>query len=441
MLKTQESFTLSYRGKNDSSRIRHRKTIVSAGLSICVLCSLVVTFLCLSSTSTLALKGSLKSSSSTVVGNVDLSYLNKNLRSADEIINWACTSIAKDKLVQMSSFGPSGLVILHKLHVSGCLDFVPMITIDTLHLFPETHELISIVEKQYKEMYLHIVRPEGFETEEEFDDTYGADLWKTSPDKYAYLTKIEPTLRALNLFNPDAWITGRRRSQGGERTNLKAFEADETSENIKRFKINPLFNWSYDDVWKYIRIHNLPYNSLHDKGYKSIGDHMTTVSVSPDAEERSGRFQGLHKTECGMHAHREKIQQMQEEAGSEEEMELPSLPCEGCIDVDETTFDSIVVHSSKDLLIEFYSPLCGACQEFSPTFNEVAKKVKSQSVDVARFAITYQDVPQTGIDMGFVIDIVPKLFFVTRNPFKVNSYQDGNDLDSIIAWLKGIKVL
>jgi phosphoadenosine phosphosulfate reductase len=94
-----------------------------------------------------------------------------------------------------------------------------------------------------------------------------------------------------------AWLNGRRRSQGGARASLPFFEFDVDG----RLKVNPLANWTYDQTWEYIREHNVPYNPLHDQGYKSIGDKMTTFPVGENEPERAGRWQGSSKTECGIH--------------------------------------------------------------------------------------------------------------------------------------------
>jgi len=461
MLKIRREYTLSYRGMNDTTLNQKKNRRSQMRYLILVMCFFGI---CMSwsSSYTVVKKGSLKTlvdKSFSVSSENDLTYLNQNLKNADEILIWACASIPKGKLVQVTSFGPTGLVILHKLHSLGCLELVPSITIDTLHLFKESYELWSQVEENFPEMNLQVFRPEGFENfrddgrrnkairrrrkrklskqsdlVEEFSARYGENLWKENPDKYAYLSKVEPTIIALNDLNPHAWITGRRKSQGGERSNLLAFETDELSDNYYRFKINPLFDWTYEEVWNYIRKHNVSYNPLHDEGYKSIGDFMTTSKVLFDADERSGRFKGLNRSECGIHSHKKKIQKMREEGLDED---TPTLLCDDCLDLDESTFISEVVQGSKDFLIEFYSPLCGACQNFSPTFDKIATMLKSKAnLEVARFAITFQDIPQSGVEMGFDIQKVPQLYLVTRTPLAVTSYPGENEFNFIIDWLK-----
>ena len=94
-------------------------------------------------------------------------------------------------------------------------------------------------------------------------------------------------MRSLDELNAAAWITGRRRDQGGERSAMAILEVDKSDQS--RYKVNPLANWSFEEIWEYIDTNEVPYNPLHDRGYKSVGDYMTTAPVDQGAVERSGR--------------------------------------------------------------------------------------------------------------------------------------------------------
>ena len=351
----------------------------------------------------------------------------------DQVLLWAAKYFPQS-LMQVTSFGASGMVLLDKMHRLGLLSQVPVLSIDTLHLFDETHSLISNVQKKYQGMDLHIYRPLDFESREAFDAAFGADLYQRDPEKYGYLTKVEPMERALEEHNIQAWITGRRRSQGGERAHLPLVEYDG-----KYIKLNPLAMWTYDQVWDYIRNKCVPYNVLYDRGYKSIGDVMTSRVVAPDAPERSGRFVGLNQTECGMHAHLQKVERLRQEArDKEEEFQFPTLPCEDCHDVDLDTFQSEIVQATqRDILLEFYSPLCGACQEFSPTLNRIASKVKG-SLQVSRFDITVNALTDEMVKQGFQVETTPTLYLVQHNPWRVSEYSGDHSEFSILEWLKQI---
>lgn len=174
---------------------------------------------------------------------------------------------------------------------------VPLIFVDTLHHFPETLDLLSIVEKRYPTAEFHIYKPQGASTVSEFVAKYGGELWKTNEPTYDYLVKVEPARRAYRELNVRAVLTGRRKSQGGARDSLPIIEVDETG----LIKINPLANWTFKQVESYIRTHDIAYNALLDRGYRSVGDWHSTLPVKEGEDERAGRWKGKEKTECGLH--------------------------------------------------------------------------------------------------------------------------------------------
>jgi phosphoadenosine phosphosulfate reductase len=161
--------------------------------------------------------------------------------------------------------------------------------IDTHHLFPETYELWREVEQRYD------TKVEVFEgpSPEELAATHGEELWQRKPDLYLAIAKIEPLVRALGGL--DAWITGVRRDQSPTRANASKLGWDAAHE---LWKANPLADWSDDDCWVYIRERGLPYNTLHDRDYDSIGDVHSTMPGTG----REGRWAGTDRTECGLHA-------------------------------------------------------------------------------------------------------------------------------------------
>ena len=227
-------------------------------------------------------------------------------------------------LVQATSFGPTGLVILDHLAKYNLLETIPVITMDTLHLFRESYTFYETVQSHYKSsLHLTVTKPKHevhgeMTTKQQFQDVYGSDFWKADPKTYTKLTKSEPMHQKLEEWNAVMWITGRRRSQGGERVKLDILEfepyvftnatetgfSDPFHPSRGRWKLNPLAYWSYDEVWSYIRKNSVPYNTLYDQGYTSIGDEMTTsLPASKSEGERSGRFAGfgVSNKECGLH--------------------------------------------------------------------------------------------------------------------------------------------
>ena len=215
--------------------------------------------------------------------------------SLDELLCW-CWNYFGDKAAIGTSFQGSGLVIIDHALRNGC-NF-PIFTIDTGLLFPETLELKKKLE-DFWNVKIQSVHPE--QTIEEQKKTMGPELWKTNPDSCCQMRKVLPLQSRLSSL--DVWITGLRRGQSDQRksTNvLEMYEFDKLRESYI-FKLNPMVNWSRERVWSYIEDHKIPYNTLHDKGYRSIGCWPCTKAISDGQDERAGRWEGFNKTECGIH--------------------------------------------------------------------------------------------------------------------------------------------
>jgi phosphoadenosine phosphosulfate reductase len=153
-------------------------------------------------------------------------------------------------------------------------------TIDTGVLFPETYAAWREVEDRY-----------GLRVEVMDATPPNGTPWSTASccgDR-----KVEALGQAL--AGNDAWITGIRREQSPTRAAAEPVEWDQAR---GVWKFNPLVDWTEDDVWSYVRTHDLPYNALHDSGYSSIGCAPCTLP----GNRRDGRWAGQDKTECGLHA-------------------------------------------------------------------------------------------------------------------------------------------
>ncbi|KAL4885045.1 Phosphoadenosine phosphosulfate reductase [Aspergillus karnatakaensis] len=236
-----------------------------------------------------------------------LQFLNRQLQFLEpqDVLRWCVTSLPH--LFQTTAFGLTGLVImdmLSKLSIPRP-QMVNLIFLDTLHHFSETLKLVDDVRKRYPLQHIHVYKPQGVESEEEFAKKHGDRLWEKDDQLYDWVAKVEPAQRAYRELNVHAVLTGRRRSQGGKRGDLDIIEVDEAG----LIKINPLANWSFDQVKQYVKDNEIPYNELLDKGYKSIGDYHSTSPVKENEDERSGRWKGQAKTECGIHNPRSKYAQ------------------------------------------------------------------------------------------------------------------------------------
>lgn len=222
----------------------------------------------------------------------DFITLNQKFEQASpyEVLQWAVTTYGH-KLALVTSFQPTGIVLLHMLR-----DLAPdltVLTLDTGLLFPETYALIDQVEARFG---IKVVRVRPAQTVEQQAQSHGDALWQRDPDQCCALRKTAPLNAALQGYA--AWITGLRRDQSSARAATPIIEWDSARHMVK---LSPLATWTDDMVWAWIHSHNLPYNPLHEQGYPSIGCAPCTHPVGQGEDKRAGRWRGRDKIECGIH--------------------------------------------------------------------------------------------------------------------------------------------
>ena len=213
--------------------------------------------------------------------------------SAEEVLTWAYETFGDD-VAMATGFGIEGMALLD---ITSYINPNPRVfTGDTEFLFPETYDLIDRVEKRYG---IKVERVYSALTPEEQERQHGAELWGRNPDQCCSIRKIEPLKNKLSSLR--GWITAIRRDQTTVRANTRKVEWDSKFQLVK---INPIADWTINMVRKYVHEHNVPYNTLHDRGYPSIGCTLCTRAVQPGEDPRSGRWSGSAKTECGLHGER-----------------------------------------------------------------------------------------------------------------------------------------
>jgi phosphoadenosine phosphosulfate reductase len=228
-----------------------------------------------------------------------------------DILKWCLISLPN--LYQTTAFGLTGLVTLDMLSKidNPTKRKTDLIFLDTLHHFSSTLSLVDRVKARYPQVNLHVYKPAGSETVEQFNATHGENLWEANDELYDWVAKVEPAQRAYAELQVQAVLTGRRRSQGAARGDLDIIGVDDGI-----IKVNPLANWSFKQVQDYIHENDVPYNELLDRGYKSIGDWHSTQPIKEGEDERAGRWAGREKSECGIHNKRSRYAQflMEQEA-------------------------------------------------------------------------------------------------------------------------------
>jgi phosphoadenosine phosphosulfate reductase len=224
--------------------------------------------------------------------------LNKQLsgKSTDEVLRYFIINY-KDKLAFSTSLGVEDQVITQM--IAGIDHEVYIFTLDTGRLFQQTYDLLDITQKRYK-VKINVFFPEK-KAVEEMVNSKGVNLFYESIENRklcCHVRKIQPLKRALDPV--DFWISGLRREQSVTREDNDLVEWDNLN---KKIKINPLIDWKSDDLWNYIHQNHIPYNTLHDQGFPSIGCFPCTRAIEPGEDIRAGRWWWEHPEmkECGLH--------------------------------------------------------------------------------------------------------------------------------------------
>lgn len=225
----------------------------------------------------------------------DAIRLNRMFRSSDtqEMLAGVLGGDLAGEVAIVSSFGAESAVLLHL--VAQVRPDIPVLFLETGKHFPETLAYRDALADRLGLTNLVNLTPDAKALEAK--DENGL-RWSYDPDGCCDLRKVQPLAAALNAF--DASFTGRKAFQNSARAELPRFEID-TSDAAGRLKINPLIDWSQDDIDAYFERHDLPRHPLVEKGYPSIGCSPCTHKVAAGEDPRSGRWKGWDKTECGIH--------------------------------------------------------------------------------------------------------------------------------------------
>jgi phosphoadenosine phosphosulfate reductase len=210
--------------------------------------------------------------------------------SAPDVLRWGYERFGRDIAIA-SAFGAEGMVLIDL--ASRVRNDFRVFTLDTDFFFAKTYELMEKVERRYG---VQVERCRSRLNPTEQAQAHGEALWDRDPDQCCRLRKVEPLKQKLSELA--AWVSAIRRDQTAARVGISKIEWDARFEIVK---LNPLANWTQDEVWNYIRAHRVPYNPLHDRSYPSIGCTHCTRPVQIGEDPRAGRWAGFNKTECGLH--------------------------------------------------------------------------------------------------------------------------------------------
>jgi phosphoadenosine phosphosulfate reductase len=219
-------------------------------------------------------------------------------RSAEEILTWAIEKY-HPRIALSASFGaPEGMVLLDMMHRIEPASRV--FVIDTGRLPQSVHDLIDRVRERYGKT-VEVIFPRAEEVQA-MVSSKGMNLFYESLEnrqRCCHVRKVEPLRRKLATLS--AYVTGLRRDQNVTRVDTPKVQIDEGHGGL--LKVNPIADWSEEQVWQYARRHRIPVNRLHSKGYPSVGCEPCSRAVRPGEDPRAGRWWWEHPDtkECGLH--------------------------------------------------------------------------------------------------------------------------------------------
>jgi phosphoadenosine phosphosulfate reductase len=218
--------------------------------------------------------------------------------SAEAVLQWAIDKFSPN-IALASSFQAEDSVLIDMLHRLRGSDF-RIFTLDTGRLNQETYDCMDAIRDRYG-VTIEVYFPDADKIEAMVRQ-HGLNLFYRSVEERKLcctVRKVDPLNRALK--NLSAWVTGLRRDQAASRAVVRKVEVDADHGGI--LKINPLADWRHEDVWRYIRLHDVPFNWLHTQGYPSIGCAPCTRAVKPGEDLRAGRWwwEVSENKEYGLH--------------------------------------------------------------------------------------------------------------------------------------------
>jgi len=222
----------------------------------------------------------------------EIAAANRDLSAAapQTVLRWAADRF-HPRLMMATAFGAEGCCLIHML--AGIEPGVKIINLETGYQFEETLQLRERIKIRYG-IEVEYVRPEL--SVAEYEKEHGGPLYVHRPDQCCHDRKVLPLRRAVQGYA--AWISAIRGDQTDHRKVAGVVQWDP---KFNLVKVNPLLRWTKADVWKFLLDHDVPYNPLHDQGYPSIGCWPCTAPVEDGGDERSGRWAGSKKKECGLH--------------------------------------------------------------------------------------------------------------------------------------------
>uniref|UniRef100_A0A0C9QT99 TSA: Wollemia nobilis Ref_Wollemi_Transcript_10806_1750 transcribed RNA sequence n=1 Tax=Wollemia nobilis TaxID=56998 RepID=A0A0C9QT99_9CONI len=318
-------------------------------------------------------------------------------------------------------------------------------SLDTGRLNPETYQFFAEVEKRY-DIHIEYMFPEAQEVQELVRSKGLFSFYEDGHQECCRIRKVRPLRKALKGLK--AWITGQRKDQSpGTRAHVPIVQVDPSFEGLNGgagslIKWNPLSNVNGTDVWKFLQTMDVPVNTLHYKGYVSIGCEPCTRPVLPGQHEREGRWWWENATakECGLHKgnienlqDNKNLAQVANGAGDlfshKNVLRLTREGIERLANLKER---------KESWLVVLYAPWCQFCQGMEASYDEVAFKLRDSGVKVAKFRADgeHKAFCQQHLQLG----TFPTILLFPKHSSKAIKYpSEKRDADSLLAFVKSLQ--
>lgn len=326
-------------------------------------------------------------------------------------------------------------------------------SLDTGRLNPETYQFFDTVEKHYG-IHIEYMFPDAVEVQGLVRSKGLFSFYEDGHQECCRVRKVRPLRRALKGLK--AWITGQRKDQSpGTRANIPVVQVDPTFEGLdggagSLIKWNPVANVEGRDIWNFLRTMDVPVNSLHSRGYVSIGCEPCTRPVLPGQHEREGRWWWEEATakECGLHKGnisqgnpQEPVTDIHAATAVNGAIELPDIMDNHAItNLSRSGIENLLKLESKKepWLVVLYAPWCQFCQAMEASYVELAEQLRGSGVKVGKFRSDGDQKPfaKQELQLGSFPTI---LFFPKHAQRPVKYPSERRDVESLLAFINALR--
>ncbi|KAK4485072.1 hypothetical protein RD792_007680 [Penstemon davidsonii] len=376
----------------------------------------------------------------------DYEELAKDLENASplEIMDKALAKFGDEIAIAFS--GAEDVALIEYAHLTGRPYRV--FSLDTGRLNPETYKFFDEVEKHYG-IRIEYMFPDAVEVQALVRTKGLFSFYEDGHQECCRVRKVKPLRRALKGLR--AWITGQRKDQSpGTRSEVPVVQVDPVFEGLEGgagslVKWNPVANMKGNDIWNFLRAMNVPVNSLHAKGYISIGCEPCTRPVLPGQHEREGRWwwEDAKAKECGLHKGNIKEENLNGNGSVHVNGTVPEADLftnQSVVNLSRPGIENLLKleNRKESWLVVLYAPWCQFCQGMEGSYVELADKLVGSGVKVAKFRADGEEKPfaQQELQLGSFPTI---LFFPKHSSRPVKYTSEKRDVDSLMAFVNALQ--